>query len=198
MRVLDCGAAEGTPRVSQGCRTREARRFRGPAHHQGDKHPAMHISDLITPRQIDPDARAGGKKRALEMLSELLAAQDDRLGRGQVFDSIINRERLGSTAIGAGVAIPHGRIEGLERSLGAFIRLQEPVDFDATDGGPVDMLFALVVPSQCAEEHLAALAELARKFSDPALCQALRAAENGEQIHELLIRHDPDHDRESA
>lgn len=160
--------------------------------------PDMQIRDLINPEQIDPDAHATGKKRALETLSGLLAERDPGLGRGQVFDSILSRERLGSTAVGAGVAIPHGRIEGLEHSLGAFIRLQDPVDFDASDGGPVDLLFALVVPSQCAEEHLAILATLAERFSDASLCAALREARDRDQIYELLVGNDPDAARASA
>ena len=160
--------------------------------------PNMQIRDLINPGQIEPDAQASGKKRALETLSALLADRDPSLGRGQVFDSILSRERLGSTAIGAGVAIPHGRIEGLENSLGAFIRLQEAVDFDASDGGPVDLLFALVVPSQCAEEHLAILATLAERFSDASLCTALREAEDRQRIYELLTGNDPDTARASA
>jgi len=150
----------------------------------------MNISDLITLRQIDGDAQATGKKRALERLSELLSAQDESLSHGQVFSSMISRERLGSTAIGSGVAIPHGRIEGLEKSIGAFVRLREPVDFDSADGGGVDMLFALLVPSQCAEEHLKALAALARLFSQADFCDHLREAEGNERLYELLIEAD--------
>lgn len=146
----------------------------------------MKISDLIAPERILTAADAGGKKRALEILSELLATSGPSLNRNQVFSSMISRERLGSTAIGSGVAIPHGRIEGLENSLGAFIHLREPVDFDATDGGPVDMLFALIVPSRCAEEHLNALASLAQMFSRAELCDRLREADNADTVYQLV------------
>ncbi|MCP1726072.1 PTS system nitrogen regulatory IIA component [Natronospira proteinivora] len=158
----------------------------------------MKISDLIAPERIDAHTQAGGKKRALEILSELLAKDAQALNRGQVFSSMISRERLGSTAIGSGVAIPHGRIEGLNYSIGAFIRLDEPVDFDATDGGPVDMLFALLVPTHCAEEHLNALAALAQLFSQAEFCDRLRQADNAETVYELLIQADKDQTQASA
>jgi len=158
----------------------------------------MNISDLIAPERIDTHAQAGGKKRALEILSELLANGSQPLSRGQVFSSMISRERLGSTAIGSGVAIPHGRIEGLDYSIGAFVRLEDPVDFDATDGGPVDMLFALLVPTECAEEHLNALAALARLFSQAEFCDHLRQAENAQAVYELLMAADKDRNQASA
>jgi nitrogen PTS system EIIA component len=158
----------------------------------------MNISDLIAPERIATVQEVGGKKRALEMLSELLASSGSELSRGEVFTSMINRERLGSTAIGSGVAIPHGRIEGLRNSLGAFIRLGEPVDFDATDGNPVDMMFALIVPAQCAEEHLNALASLAHMFSQADLCDRLRQAEDTQAIHRLLLASDADRQHASA
>jgi PTS system nitrogen regulatory IIA component len=147
----------------------------------------MQISELINSGRVAVDVAAGGKKRALEILSDLLASGDHRLTRGEIFSSMINRERLGSTGIGAGVAIPHGRIEGLDRSLGAFIRLSEPVDFDATDSAPVDMMFALIVPSRCAEEHLNALAALAEMFANRDLCEALRDAPDQASIYKLLV-----------
>ncbi|MEA5444875.1 PTS IIA-like nitrogen regulatory protein PtsN [Gammaproteobacteria bacterium AB-CW1] len=146
----------------------------------------MKISELLAPERIRIAAEAGGKKRALEILSELLADTSQDLSRNQVFTSMLGRERLGSTAIGSGIAIPHGRIEGLEESIGAFIRLQDAVDFDAADGAPVDMLFALIVPSQCAEEHLNALAALAHMFSHADFCDMLRKAEGPEDICKLL------------
>lgn len=158
----------------------------------------MKISDLIVPERILTTAEAGGKKRALEILSELLAKGGPALNRKDVFSSMISRERLGSTAIGSGVAIPHGRIEGLDSSLGAFVRLREPVDFDATDGGPVDMLFALIVPSRCAEEHLNALAALAQMFSRADVCDRLREAESPEAVYRLVEAFEQDADRASA
>jgi len=154
----------------------------------------MKISELITPERIVTTAEAGGKKRALELLSELLSEGGQQAGekvsRNQVFSSMLSRERLGSTAIGSGVAIPHGRIENLDKSIGAFIRLREPVDFDATDGGPVDMLFALMVPSECAEEHLNALAALARMFSEADFCDRLRQCQEPEDVFELIKHSD--------
>ncbi|MDQ2069541.1 PTS IIA-like nitrogen regulatory protein PtsN [Natronospira bacteriovora] len=158
----------------------------------------MTIRDLIAPERISTATEVGGKKRALEMLSDLLASSGEELSRGEIFTSMINRERLGSTAIGSGVAIPHGRIEGLRNSMGAFIRLQDPIDFDATDGAPVDMMFALIVPTQCAEEHLNALAALARMFSRSDLCDQLRLAESPDAIYELLISSEADDQQQAT
>jgi mannitol/fructose-specific phosphotransferase system IIA component (Ntr-type) len=99
-----------------------------------------------------------------------------------IFDSLLNRERLGSTGLGTGVAIPHGRMTGIDAPVGAIITLKNGVDYDAVDHQPVDLLFALVVPEASTDEHLQILATLARMFSDRKLCENLRASQDAEQL----------------
>ncbi len=121
--------------------------------------------------------QATSKKRALQDASELLAAAHGDLNPRDVFDELIARERLGSTGLGEGVAIPHCRLEATNSALGALIRLDAPVDFDAPDGVGVDLMFALIVPREGRETHLQILAEVARVFSDADNRGRLRAAQ---------------------
>ena len=146
----------------------------------------MAITDLLNPERVACCEESSSKKRTLEQLSALLAEGISGLTPGEIFDCLINRERLGSTGLGKGVAIPHGRMKGLEHPVGAFLRLREGVDFDAADHQPVDLLFALLVPEESTEEHLHILAELARIFSDTALVGRLREAGDDAQLLQLL------------
>lgn len=136
----------------------------------------MDLSRILAEERIDCASDARSKKRALEALSSLLAAGEDAIGQSAVFGALVGRERLGSTAVGHGVAIPHGRLDGLESVRGAFLRLNDPVDFEAADGEPVDLLIGLLVPSECGNEHLAVLAAVAARVADPDLLQRLRTA----------------------
>ncbi|KAB7623820.1 PTS IIA-like nitrogen regulatory protein PtsN [Alkalilimnicola sp. S0819] len=147
----------------------------------------MNIVDLISLERIAVDADLASKKRSLETLSELLTRNADTLSANTVFEKLISRERLGSTGLGRGVALPHARIEGSSEALGAFIKLQSGVDFDAFDKQPVDLMFALVVPEHFTDEHLQILSSLAELFSDQTLCERLRGAETPEQIHQMLL-----------
>lgn len=133
------------------------------------------LSRLLPPENILLDFQATSKKRVFEHIG-LLFENNQGIGQRVVFDSLLARERLGSTGLGQGIAIPHGRIEGLRAPQGAFIRLASPVPFESPDGLPVSMLFALLVPEQAAEQHLQILAELAGLFSDRARREALQAA----------------------
>ena len=123
------------------------------------------IAKLLPPANVVVGLEASSKKRAFEQAG-LLFENNHGIGRSTVFDSLFAREKLGSTGLGQGIAIPHGRIKGLKDALGAFIRLAEPVPFDAPDGRPVSMLFVLLVPEQANEHHLQLLSELAQMFSD--------------------------------
>lgn len=136
----------------------------------------MDLSSYFVDEHIDCASEARSKKRALEAISALLAEGEDAVGQSAVFSALVGRERLGSTAIGHGVAIPHGRLEGLESVRGAFLRLDEPVDFEAADGEPVDLVIGLLVPTECADEHLAVLAAIAERVSDPEMLRRLRVA----------------------
>ncbi|MFA5625917.1 MAG: PTS IIA-like nitrogen regulatory protein PtsN [Thiohalomonadaceae bacterium] len=146
----------------------------------------MLIAELLTAERIALGDRSTSKKRVLEQLSSLIATGQPALNVSEVFDSLNTRERLGSTGLGHGVAIPHGRVKNSTETICAFIKLQQPIDFDAIDGEPVDLLFGLLVPDQSTEEHLQLLAQLAEMFSDTAFVKRLRTAGSVTALHSLL------------
>lgn len=143
------------------------------------------LINLLTADQVLLDLEAGSKKRVFEQAGMLF---ETRLGlaRSIIFDSLFAREKLGSTGLGQGVAIPHGRIKGLKQAVGAFMRLANPVPFDSPDGRPVDLLFVLLVPEQATEEHLQILSELAQRFSDRAFREKLQAASDSAAVVTLF------------
>src|SRR5699024_48431 len=124
------------------------------------------VTEILSPEQIAMGAIANSKKRVLEQLGELLARGTDDLEAGDIFDCLLARERLGSTGLGEGVAIPHARMGGNQHILAAFIRLNQGIDFDAADQQPVDLFFALLVPEKSTQTHLQLLAQLAEMFHD--------------------------------
>lgn len=144
----------------------------------------MNVSDILTPARIDLAMRAASKKRALEILSELIG-RDTSLNSTVVFQSLIDRERIGSTGIGESIALPHGRLKGLEKPVGAFTILEQQIDFDAIDQKPVNMIFALLVPEEATDEHLQLLAQLAKIFSNKEAKEKLLGASSPEAA--LLI-----------
>jgi len=146
----------------------------------------MQVSELLNLERISCNTHAASKKRVLEQLSQLLADSQTELTQNQVFDSLISRERLGSTGLGRGVAIPHGRIAGSEKALIAMVKLQEGIDYDAVDNQPVDLLFALLVPEHATEEHLQLLAQLAEMLSDDKLVSSLRHAKDATTLLDTL------------
>lgn len=146
----------------------------------------MLVDDLISTDSVLPQVRTSSKKRLLEVISRALAKEDDGLNAREVFESLSARERLGSTGLGKGVAIPHGRVSGSNRVQAVFIRLAKPLAFDAVDGEPVDLLFALAVPEHCTTDHLKLLAEIAEKFSDDDLLRRLREASDATELVQLL------------
>jgi nitrogen PTS system EIIA component len=137
---------------------------------------------FIVAGRIGSQLDIGSKKRLLEVLSELLAADDPALAPEVVFERLLERERLGSTGLGHGIALPHARMKDVEEAVGAFVQTRRPVPFDAIDDQPVDLAFALLVPEAASEIHLQLLSRLAAMFSDPALRQRLRQAETPEEI----------------
>jgi PTS system nitrogen regulatory IIA component len=146
----------------------------------------MLVDDLISPESVLPAVRTSSKKRLLEVISKALARDDDSLDSREIFESLCARERLGSTGLGNGVAIPHGRVAGSSRVQAVFIRLARPLAFDAVDGKPVDLLFALAVPEHCTSDHLKLLSEIAEKFSDKELLENLRRTEDAAELARLL------------
>lgn len=151
----------------------------------------MHIADLLTAERIVCGDPSASKKRVLEQLSALIAGGQQALNPTEVFDSLLARERLGSTGLGHGVAIPHGRVKNGTETVGAFIKLQTPIDFDAVDGEPVDLLFGLLVPEQSTQEHLQLLAQLAEMFSDTTFVTGLRGATSATDLHARLSQWKP-------
>jgi PTS system nitrogen regulatory IIA component len=149
------------------------------------------VAKLLPLANVVLDLQVSSKKRLFEQVG-LLFENNHGIGRSLVFDSLFARERLGSTGLGQGVAIPHGRIKGLKDALGAFVRLEQPVPFDAPDGKPVQLLFVLLVPEQATEKHLQILSELAQMFSDRALREAMAAAADAAALHQLIAAWQPD------
>ena len=146
----------------------------------------MNIADILSPDRIAFGANLASKKAVLEELARLMSLADARLTAEAVFDSLLARERLGSTALGSGIAIPHGRLNYQDHTFGAFLRLKKGVDYDAVDNQPVDLFFALSVPTRTTDEHLEMLATLARAFSDETLLAKLRSAGSATTIYDLL------------
>lgn len=149
------------------------------------------VAKLLPPANVLLDLPVSSKKRLFEQVG-LLFENNHGIARSLVFDSLFARERLGSTGLGQGVAIPHGRIKGLKDALGAFVRLGQPVPFDAPDGKPVNLLFVLLVPEQATDKHLQILSELAQMFSDRALREAMAAAADAGALHQLIATWQPD------
>ena len=146
----------------------------------------MNIAHILAPERVAVDVALTSKKAVLEALATMLSSAEPDLRSGEVFNSLIARERLGTTGLGAGIAIPHGRVASTETSIGAFIRTDTPVQFDAVDNAPVDLFFALCVPGEANQEHLDLLAALASRFSDDRFVADLRDAEKPEEIFDRL------------
>jgi len=149
------------------------------------------VAKLLPLPNILPDLAASSKKRLFEQVG-LLFENRHGIARGVVFESLFARERMGSTGLGQGVAIPHGRIKGLKDALGAFVRLAQPVSFDAPDGKPVNLVFTLLVPEQATERHLEVLSELAQMFSDRALREAMAGTADAAALHRIISAWQPD------
>ena len=143
------------------------------------------IAKLLPPSNIMLDLDVTSKKRLFEQAG-LLFENNQGVARSTVFDSLFARERLGSTGLGQGVAIPHGRIKGLKEAVGAFIRLSSAVAFDAPDGKPVNLVFVLLVPEQANEQHLQILSELAQMFSDRELRGQLASDADLASLHQHI------------
>jgi nitrogen PTS system EIIA component len=149
------------------------------------------VAKLLSVSHVVLDLPVSSKKRLFEQAG-LMFENLDGIARSLVFDSLFAREKLGSTGLGQGVAIPHGRIKGLKEALGAFIRVEQPVPFDAPDGNPVTLVFVLLVPEQATEKHLQILSELAQMFSDKALRESMGRAPDAAALHQLIAAWQPD------
>ena len=152
----------------------------------------MDITDLILPESVIANLRVTSKKQALQELAKKaheLTGQPERA----LFEVLMERERLGTTGVGHGIGIPHGKLPELNRLYGLFARLETPIDFDAIDEQPVDLIFVLLAPETAGADHLKALARVSRLFRDRAICEKLRGTDSSEAIYALLTQSPASH-----
>lgn len=147
---------------------------------------------LVNADNISHQDDAASKKRVLESLSHMLAANTPAANAEKVFQVLLERERLGSTGLGRGVAIPHARVPGLSHTIGAMMTLKKPVEFESSDGQPIDIVFGLLVPDESTDHHLHHLSRLVTLFRDADTCEKIRKAPDAEAIFELLLSIDDD------
>jgi PTS system nitrogen regulatory IIA component len=145
----------------------------------------MEIADLINPDAVIPNLRATSKKQALQDLARR-AAEITGLHERAVFEVLLERERLGTTGVGNGIAIPHGKLPSLERLHGVFARLERPINFESIDEQPVDLIFLLLAPESAGADHLKALARVSRLLRDKGVCEKLRGTDNADALFALL------------
>jgi nitrogen PTS system EIIA component len=146
---------------------------------------SMPLADLVAPNAVMAALKVNGKKQALQELAARAAELTGQNERG-IFEILLQREKLGSTGIGNGIAIPHGKLPKLNKLFGLFARLARPVDFEALDGQPVDLVFLLLAPEGAGADHLKALARVARLLRDPELARKLRDSRDAEAIYAVL------------
>ena len=148
------------------------------------------VSKLLPLANVIVDLDVSSKKRVFEQVG-LLFENNHQIARSQVFDSLFAREKLGSTGLGQGVAIPHGRVKGLKEALGALVRMKQTIPFDAPDGQPVALIFVLLVPDRATDAHLQILSELAQMFSDKPFRERLLTAAGAPELHQLITHWQP-------
>jgi PTS system nitrogen regulatory IIA component len=147
----------------------------------------MPLEELLRRGAVIPALKVAGKKQLLEAVAEE-ASRRSGLSARVIFDALLQRERLGSTGIGGGIAIPHGKFEGLDQLFGIFVRLEKPIDFEALDGEPVDLAFVLLAPEDAGADHLKGLSRVARVLRSPVTTQKLRASRDPDAIFSLLTQ----------
>jgi PTS system nitrogen regulatory IIA component len=145
----------------------------------------MEIADLVTPASVIANLRVANKRQALQELAKRAAALTGRHER-TIFEVLLERERLNTTGIGNGTALPHGRLPELPRIHGLFVRLERPIDFEAIDNRPVDIIFMLLTPASAGADHLKALARISRLLRDKTMCDKLRGTERSDALYALL------------
>jgi len=145
----------------------------------------MEIADLLSPDAVVSHLKAANKKQVLQEMAHR-AAQLTRLPERRIFDTLLEREKLGSTGMGQGIAIPHGRVPGIQKMTGLFAQIDHPVDFDAMDDQPVDLVFLLLAPEDAGADHLKALARVSRLLRNQGVCEKLRGAPQAATLYALL------------
>ncbi len=147
----------------------------------------MDIVDILSPEAVIPRLKAASKKQALEDLAKH-AAEITGLPERAIFDVLLERERLGTTGVGNGIAIPHGKLAELDKLHGVFARAEKPIPFESIDDQPVDLIFLLLAPQNAGADHLKALARVSRLLRDAAFCERLRATNDAKALHALLVQ----------
>jgi len=160
--------------------------FRAPTTDKADNAAIMQIDHILTLERTFAGVQGGSKKRVLELIGKLIS-QHTNLDSDAVYDSLIAREKLGSTGFGHGIAIPHCRLEGCTQATGTLLQLDSKIDFDALDGEPVDLIFVLLVPQEATEQHLQILKMLAEKLDQQSLREALRQAPDAQALYEAMV-----------
>ncbi len=145
----------------------------------------MTISELLSPQKIFIDTEVTSKKKLLELIANIVADQT-RLTESTIYSNLLNRERLGSTGLGQGFAVPHARMPDLEKTQACFFRLKQAVNFESPDNLPVDLVFTIIIPQEATEEHLQILSSLARIFSNADVCEAIRGAAGKKGIEHII------------
>lgn len=145
----------------------------------------MDIQDFLSPQAVFARAKYSSKRNLLEMLANK-AAPLIRTPADRIFETVWEREKLSTTGHGKGIATPHGRLKGVDRMFGMFVQLDEPLDYDAIDGLPVDLVFLLLAPEDAGADHLKALARVSRLFRTPSVCEKLRAANEPGALYSIL------------
>ncbi|WP_135079781.1 PTS IIA-like nitrogen regulatory protein PtsN [Terasakiella sp. SH-1] len=152
----------------------------------------MEISDILTPERVVAGLRATSKKQALQELARH-ASEVTGLNERAIFDVLLERERLGTTGVGSGIAIPHGKLNELDGLYGLFARIEKPVDFDSIDDDPVDLVFLLLAPEGAGADHLKALARVSRLLRDDSVCEKLRGSDTNEALYSILTEQGENH-----
>ncbi len=145
----------------------------------------MTISALLSPQSIFLDTEITSKKKLLQLIANIVADRT-QLSESTIYNNLLNRERLGSTGLGQGFAVPHARLDNLDKTLACFFRLKEAVNFEAPDNRPVDLVFTIIIPEEATEEHLVILSSLASIFSKEEVCEAIRNAGSKDEISAII------------
>ena len=148
----------------------------------------MNLKDILSPDSTRVAVAENSKKKILELVSQLVAPKLAGVSKADIFDSLLQRERLGSTGIGLGIAIPHGRLENAGQPVAALLTLASPIDFDSIDNQPVDIIFALLVPKENPEVHLQTLSAVASQLNQKDCCRALRQAPTSAELYEAFTK----------
>lgn len=145
----------------------------------------MTVSALLSQQRIFLDTDISSKKKLLEFIATTIADQT-QLSQSSIYNNLLDRERLGSTGLGKGFAVPHARLTNLDNTIGCFIRLDQAVNFEAPDNQPVDLIFTIIIPEEATDEHLQILSSLASIFSQPEVCDAIRKADSSDQVAQII------------